>query len=584
MRADYLMGSKKRQSALKFGYRKWFLHIISTSLIVGILLFVIVNFYLFASINLSAFFYIFLIFSLITDGLFIIIQTLRRRVVHKKLSSDPDKLTIVIACYNGADVIGETIRHALRHVPKNNIIVVSDASTDNTEEIVRGTGVRLIVNKSNLNKVLSIDKSMKSVKTPYVLLLDDDVLIGDTTIPTNLLDQGYTAVAFNVMPVKTYTWANRLQIFEYRNSMQIGKNLRARTGGIGNVSGAIGLYRTKDLLAQSKLHSNQFAGEDEQRTILAQLYSDGKGITYTDQTVLTHAPNNFGSLYRQRAHSWSLALPELFSLYWRLLFSPKSHYLLKAEKAYYLYIYLTDPLRILFLWVLLLRPINILLIYAFYLSFSIWVWARLRFKDELTVVLAYPFYKLWLTLCRFVGNFLWFKEKFKYLRKKLHKSVTSRKLIAEYTAVTLIFISLWGLSVLRFSTDFQLYRKIQDNKLEEPVKEFSYEETSTINTLPDSWISLPIKPALNINNNEMIVLYVEKGDTDRALAYKAIQQYMSGKLVPELTYVQEIAAYKNLLNDLKSSGLYTSPNGSLLIENQRIELAINKSISDNQGV
>jgi cellulose synthase/poly-beta-1,6-N-acetylglucosamine synthase-like glycosyltransferase len=568
---------------LKLGFTQWISHILSSSVIIAILIFVIINFYLFASINLSAFFYIFLIFSLITDGIFILLQTLRRKVNHKKLTCDPSKLTIVIACYNGADVIAETVKHALRHVPKQNIIVVSDASTDSTEDIVKRLGVRLIVNHVNLNKVLSINRAMKEVGTPYVLLLDDDVLIGDTTIPTNLLDEGYTAVAFNVMPIKNDSWANRLQVFEYRNSMQIGKNLRARSGGIGNVSGAIGLYRTEDLLLQTTLHSSQFAGEDEQRTILAQLYGKGKGITYTDQVVLTHTPDSFGKLYRQRAHSWSLALPELFSLYWRLLFSPKAHYLLKAEKAYYLYIYMTDPLRILFIWVLLYRPVNIALIYGFYLIFSMWVWARMRFKDEISVVIVYPVYKLWLMICRFVGNFLWFKEKIKYLKKKLHKGVAQRKLIPEYMAVTLVFLMLWGLSIFRFNTDLQLYRKIQGNKLDESASEFSYEEASNLNTVSDSWISLPVKPVATVNNSEMMILSIEKGDTDRAVAYKAIQQYLSGRPLLQVSYVEEMKASNILLEELKTAGLYTAPNGTLLIENMRIENSINKAISTNEG-
>lgn len=111
-------------------------------------------------------------------------------------------LTIVIPTYNGGDVLKETIKQAHKHVRLDQIIVVSDASTDNTAEIARRAGVRVIVNKRNLQKARSINAAMPHVRTPYVLLLDDDTLIGETFIPTSLLDEGYTAVAFNVMPLK----------------------------------------------------------------------------------------------------------------------------------------------------------------------------------------------------------------------------------------------------------------------------------------------------------------------------------------------------------------------------------------------
>src|SRR6202007_1364109 len=110
------------------------------------------------------------------------------------------------------------------------------------------------------------------------------------------------AVAFNVLPIRSETLINELQQFEYRQSMQLGKNVRAADGSIGNISGAIGLFKTADLIKQVTRHSGQFAGEDEQRTLLVHLFSEGKGITYTDTTVNTEAPATWLSLYRQRAY------------------------------------------------------------------------------------------------------------------------------------------------------------------------------------------------------------------------------------------------------------------------------------------
>src|SRR5215216_3852028 len=74
--------------------------------------------------------------------------------------------------------------------------------------------------------------------------------------------------------------------------------------------------------------------EDQQRTCLVHLHNDGKGITYTDSAVHTLAPDNIKSWIKQRSKRWNLSCSELFILYWRILLNPKSHYLLKIEKAY----------------------------------------------------------------------------------------------------------------------------------------------------------------------------------------------------------------------------------------------------------
>jgi len=558
----------------------WTKQISFSAAILSILFFIVINFYLFASIvNLTTFLYIFLLLSILTDGLFILVQVFRRRVDHEYLSCDPKKLTILIACYNGADIIGETIEQAKKHVPANQIVVVSDASTDNTAEIARGLGATVIENKINLNKAFSINKAVAHVNTPYVLLLDDDVLIGDATIPTNLLDEGYTAVAFNVMPVEEDKLVTKLQTFEYRNSMQVGKNLRGNVGAIGNISGAIGLYKTTDLKRQASLHSGQFAGEDEQRTILAQIYGEGKGITYTNETVTTHVPPSFKALYRQRAYSWSLAVPELFTLYWRILLSPRYHYLLKAEKAYYLYIYLTDPLRLLFLWALVLRPQHMILTYVFYLTFSLVIWLRIGAKDKLSVVAIYPLYKLWLTISRFVGNFYWFKVKALYLRDKLHLLVTKRKLIPEYILVMAVFVGLWAMSIQHFATDMQLYSKIKSNRLDDPIKPFEYEEIQYESAVDTKSLNIKQKASLPAEGT-FFAIGVEEGDTDRAIAHKAVEKIIESRSDIKVPYKMRSGIDASVLEKLQAEGVYITPTSAVMIEESMVESTILQALEN----
>jgi cellulose synthase/poly-beta-1,6-N-acetylglucosamine synthase-like glycosyltransferase len=504
---------------------------------------------------LNSFFYVFLLLSLLTDGLFVFLHLPRRRRSGKsqKVSFDPSKLTIIIASYNGEDVITETVKQANIHVPLRQILVVSDASTDNTAEAARAAGARVIVNPQNLHKVGSINAAMVYVHTPYVLIVDDDTLIGDTIIPTSLLDEGFTAVAFNVMPVAVKSLVNELQRFEYRVSMQVGKHLRASTGAIGNVSGAIGLYRSADLRRQITMHSGQFSGEDEQRTLLAHLYGEGKGITYTDSLVLTEAPATYKELFTQRAYSWAMSTPELFFLYWRVLLSHKFHYLLKAEKAYLIYIYLTDPLRILFCWTLFMQPKHLFVAYGFYFVLNLITWLRLGRKDTFRSVALSPLYSLGLTLCRFIGNFYWLKEKGTYLIRRKHRNAPQRYLLAEYCLIFLVIIGSWGMSVHHFRNEMNLFKTINTQKLTDNGSVFSY-TTSPTSTSSSVLATSP--------DASYVLVSVEAGDTSRAVAYKAIQALQAEQPTLQISSdlewkVEELLGTQLPTIDSSSSGVNT---------------------------
>lgn len=386
-----------------------------------------------------------LFLSAATDGFMMLIGMFRKPAHYEKLSFDASKVTILIACYNGEKVIGETIEQALVHVPKEQIIVVSDCSKDATEKVASSYGVRVIRNERNVNKALSISLNMKYVETEYVLILDDDTHIAKTFIPTNLIEEGYSAVAFNVMPEETGTLVNKLQVFEYRKSMVLGKSLRASVGAISNVSGAIGLFKTKDLIYQATRHSGQFGGEDQQRTMLVHLEGEGKGIAYVDATVLTEAPPTFGKLFKQRAKSWNCSVHETLFLCTRILFSTKTHFLLKLERSYELFVFMTDPLRIIFFGTAFIYPINFLLLYVLYLCVETLGWFKTGRKDSFSVVLVSPIYSVFIkTPARFLASFWWFYIKKDYLYKRLHWYITDRNVVREYAFTTAVVVFLWS--------------------------------------------------------------------------------------------------------------------------------------------
>lgn len=418
-----------------------------------------------------------LFLSAATDGFLMLLTMFRKPMKYDRLSFDPSKVTILIACYNGEKVIGETIMQALVHVPKEQIIVVSDCSKDNTEKVAASYGVRVICNKRNVNKALSISLSVKYVTTEYVLILDDDTHIAKTFIPTNLIEEGYSAVAFNVMPEETGKMANKLQVFEYRKSMILGKSLRASVGAISNVSGAIGLFKTKDLLFQATRHSGQFGGEDQQRTMLVHLNGNGKGVAYVDATVFTEVPPTFKALFKQRAKSWNCSVHETLVLCFKIIFSTKTHFVLKLERAYELFVFMTDPLRIIYFGTAFIYPLNFLLLYLLYVVIELLGWFKTGRKDPLYVVLLSPIYSIFIkTTARFIASFWWFYIKRNYLKKRLHHYIVNRKLLYEYALTTVVVIFLWSAAIFQSADDISRH----SNEIFNSVKGTFTKKTSIV--------------------------------------------------------------------------------------------------------
>lgn len=96
----------------------------------------------------------------------------------------PNRVSVVIAAYNAAATIGETLDSVLAQTHADiEVIVCDDASTDGTADIVRGYSdprVVLLRNEENLGPGPSRDRVIRCASGQWIALVDaDDVLHHD---------------------------------------------------------------------------------------------------------------------------------------------------------------------------------------------------------------------------------------------------------------------------------------------------------------------------------------------------------------------------------------------------------------------
>jgi glycosyltransferase involved in cell wall biosynthesis len=98
-------------------------------------------------------------------------------------------VSVVMPTYNGGKTIQRAIKSVLKQeYPNLELIVVDDASKDNTIEIVEGikdTRIRIVKHSTNRNGSAARNTGIKNSKGEYIAFLDDD----DEWLPEKLSEQ-----------------------------------------------------------------------------------------------------------------------------------------------------------------------------------------------------------------------------------------------------------------------------------------------------------------------------------------------------------------------------------------------------------
>jgi glycosyltransferase involved in cell wall biosynthesis len=213
------------------------------------------------------------------------------------------KLSIIIPCYNEVSTIEIILKKILNQKKfKKEIIVIDDASTDGTREILKGKIYNnishLILNKKNYGKGFSIRRGIEIASGDIILIQDADLEYdpGDYTKLIEPISNNYADVVYG----SRFIGSEKKRVLNYWHS--VGNKFLTLLSNMFtniNLTDMEVCYKVfkSNVIKKIKLTENRFGFEPEVTAKIAKMkvrifevgvkyygrtYSDGKKITWID--------------------------------------------------------------------------------------------------------------------------------------------------------------------------------------------------------------------------------------------------------------------------------------------------------------
>jgi cellulose synthase/poly-beta-1,6-N-acetylglucosamine synthase-like glycosyltransferase len=232
-------------------------------------------------------------------------------------------VTILIPAYNEADCIGETIQNKLNQNYPNDklqVIVISDGSTDGTDDIARGfaaQGVELISRTAREGKAVALNEAVKHARGDIIFFSDANSLFEREAIRLMVEnfadpDVGYVTGTLQVVTVgTTLSGSGGDAYIRYENFVRA---LETRFGSIIGVNGGIDAIR-KDL------YTDIPAALITDFVLPLHVIARGYRVVYDSRAISRDVANKqLGSEFRMRVRVALRALQGL--IYMRRLLNP----------------------------------------------------------------------------------------------------------------------------------------------------------------------------------------------------------------------------------------------------------------------
>lgn len=124
------------------------------------------------------------------------------------------RVTVAICTYNRSDYLRESLQSVLDQTYRDiDIVIYDNASTDDTEEVVRSYKdhrITYVKNTKNIGQFGNMNKALENCKTEYISILHDDDIMLPNTISTeiSLLDKHFDALI--ILQMYVYIFINQL--------------------------------------------------------------------------------------------------------------------------------------------------------------------------------------------------------------------------------------------------------------------------------------------------------------------------------------------------------------------------------------
>jgi biofilm PGA synthesis N-glycosyltransferase PgaC len=243
-------------------------------------------------------------------------------------------ITLLVAAYNEAAAIEETLRYALAadYPGGLEVVVADDGSTDETRDIVRRVSVRdrrvRLVEADHGGKAQALNTALATVETPLVATIDADTLLMKQSLKrgvARLLESpaDTVAVAGSVLARNSRTnFLTRMQEWDYFLAIASVKRQQALLQGTLVAQGAFSVYRTDALRAVGGWPDR--IGEDIVLT-WAMMAEGGRTTFEPTAIAFTEVPVDFRHFLRQRQR-WARGMIEGLRDYGRALVGKRRLY------------------------------------------------------------------------------------------------------------------------------------------------------------------------------------------------------------------------------------------------------------------
>ena len=225
-------------------------------------------------------------------------------------------VTVLIPAFCEEKVIGDSLEAATRiDYPHFEIVVVDDASTDHTRDVVRRYvrrgQVRLIAKRFNEGKAMALNDALSCIRGELVLIMDADAepdpQILRWMVP-HFRSARVAGVTGNPRVTNRQTFLTQLQVVEFSSIVSLLRRAQRIWGRVLTMSGVVGTFRKSALIDVGR-YSPEMATEDIELTWrLQRAYYD---VRYEPRGIVwMRVPGTLRSLMKQRRR-WALGLAQV---------------------------------------------------------------------------------------------------------------------------------------------------------------------------------------------------------------------------------------------------------------------------------